>query len=298
MSAACSKHCAKGRSLPLGGDEAQGPSRVRSATVLNASPTMKASERHRAILDLVRIGDANVEQLSAALGVSEATVRRDLTMLAKQRHLVRTYGGATAVVGTHEPEASLEERRTSQWEQKDAIAQAAAAHVQDGDTVLLDGGTTCAALAHHLCSRQDVHVVTNNLLAVMTLANAPGIRLTLIGGDLRGSSMSTLGPLAELTLSRLSVDKAFLGADGVVAEFGLCEASAQQAYLKECIIKRAAQIVVLADTDKLGRARQQHWTPIEREWRLITCATADETSLAPFLALKQITVETVTLQGN
>jgi DeoR/GlpR family transcriptional regulator of sugar metabolism len=67
---------------------------------------MKASERHRAILDLVRIGDANVEQLSAALGVSEATVRRDLTMLAKQRHLVRTYGGATAVVGVHEPEAS------------------------------------------------------------------------------------------------------------------------------------------------------------------------------------------------
>ncbi|SDN59623.1 DNA-binding transcriptional regulator of sugar metabolism, DeoR/GlpR family [Pseudomonas arsenicoxydans] len=254
---------------------------------------MKASERHRAILDLVRIGDANVEQLSAALGVSEATVRRDLTMLAKQRHLVRTYGGATSVVGVHEPEASLEERKTSQWEQKDAIAQAAAAHVQDGDTVLLDGGTTCAALAHHLCSRQDVHVVTNNLLAVMTLANAPGVRLTLIGGDLRGSSMSTLGPLAELTLSRLSVDKAFLGADGVVAEFGLCEASAQQAYLKECIIKRAAQIVVLADTDKLGRARQQHWTPIEREWRLITGATADEAALAPFYALKQITVETV-----
>jgi DeoR/GlpR family transcriptional regulator of sugar metabolism len=138
-----------------------------------------------------------------------------------------------------------------------------------------------------------VHVVTNNLLAVMTLANAPGVRLTLIGGDLRGSSMSTLGPLAELTLSRLSVDKAFLGADGVVAEFGLCEASAQQAYLKECIIKRAAQIVVLADTDKLGRARQQHWTPIEREWRLITGATADEAALAPFYALKQITVETV-----
>nr|WP_306294846.1 DeoR/GlpR family DNA-binding transcription regulator [Pseudomonas umsongensis] len=146
--------------------------------------------------------------------------------------MVRTYGGATAVVGVHEPEASLEERKTSQWEQKEAIALAAAAHVQDGDTVLLDGGTTCAALAHHLCARQDIHVVTNNLLAVMTLASAPGVRLTLIGGDLRGSSMSTLGPLAELTLRRLSVDKAFLGADGVVAEFGLCEASAQQAYLK------------------------------------------------------------------
>jgi DeoR/GlpR family transcriptional regulator of sugar metabolism len=253
---------------------------------------MKASERHRAILDLVRTRDTNVEQLSAALGVSEATVRRDLTMLAKQRHLVRTYGGATALVGVHEPEASLDERKTAQRGQKDAIAQAAAAHVNDGDTVLLDGGTTCAALAQHLYSRKDVHVVTNNLLAVMTLANAPGVRLTLIGGDLRGSSMSTLGPLAELTLSRLSVDKAFLGADGVVAEFGLCEASAQQAYLKECIIKRAAEVMVLADTDKLGRARQQHWTPIEREWRLITSATASDADLEPFRAIKHITVET------
>jgi DeoR/GlpR family transcriptional regulator of sugar metabolism len=138
-----------------------------------------------------------------------------------------------------------------------------------------------------------VHVVTNNLLAVMTLANAPGIRLTLIGGDLRGSSMSTLGPLAELTLSRLSVDKAFMGADGVVAEFGLCEASDQQAYLKECIIKRAAQVFVLADADKLGRARQQHWTPIEREWTLITSSQADEALLAPFRAVQQITVEAV-----
>jgi DeoR/GlpR family transcriptional regulator of sugar metabolism len=252
---------------------------------------MKAIDRHRAILELVRARDTNVEQLSAALGVSEATVRRDLTMLAKQRHLVRTHGGATALVGMHEPEASLEERKSAQRDQKDAIAKAAAVHVRDGDTVLLDGGTTCAALALHLCSRQDVHVVTNNLLAVMTLANAPGVRLTIIGGDLRGSSMSTLGPLAELTLSRLSVDKAFLGADGVVAEFGLCEASDQQAYLKECIIKRAAQIFVLADSDKLGRARQQHWTPIEREWTLITSSQSDEPSLAPFRASEQITVE-------
>jgi DeoR/GlpR family transcriptional regulator of sugar metabolism len=104
--------------------------------------------------------------------------------------------------------------------------------------------------------------------------------------------MSTLGPLAELSLSRLSVDKAFLGADGVVADFGLCEASAQQAYLKECIIKRAAQVIVLADSQKLGRARQQHWTPIEREWLLITSA-ADEAELAAFRAVKDVTVQVV-----
>ena len=77
---------------------------------------MKAADRHRAILDLVLTRDANVEQLSEALGVSEATVRRDLTMLAKERRLVRTYGGATALVGAHEPEASLEERKSFQPE--------------------------------------------------------------------------------------------------------------------------------------------------------------------------------------
>ncbi|WP_322045565.1 DeoR/GlpR family DNA-binding transcription regulator [Paraburkholderia sp. J67] len=252
---------------------------------------MKASDRHRAILELVQTREANVEQLTEALGVSEATIRRDLSVLHKQRRLVRTYGGATALVGVHEPEASLEERKAAQREQKELIALAAAAHVRDGDTVMLDGGTTCAALARHLLTRSDLHVITNNLLAVMTLANAPGIDVTLIGGDLRSSSMSTLGPLAELLLSRVSVDTAFLGADGVVAGFGLCEASAQQASLKDCVIRRAAQVIVLADSDKLGRARQQHWTPLERDWRLITSASASEAALEPFRELQRVEIE-------
>jgi DeoR/GlpR family transcriptional regulator of sugar metabolism len=260
---------------------------------------MKASERRRAILGLVLTRELNVEQLSATLGVSEVTVRRDLSVLAKERRIVRTYGGATALVGTHEPEASLEERKNTQREQKEAIAVAAAAHVRDGDTVLLDGGTTAAALARQLTARRQLHVVTNNLLAVAVLANAPDIRLTLIGGDVRGSSMSTLGPLAELALGRISADKAFLGADGVVAQFGLCEASAEQAYLKDCIARRAAKVFVLADTDKLGRARQQHWTPLEREWTLITSALADDDArLEPFRKAGNVTIEIAQVGGR
>src|SRR5260370_24376932 len=171
---------------------------------------MKAAGRHRAILDRGRTRDGDVEQLSEARGVSEATVRRDLTMLAKERRLVRTYGGATALVGAHEPEASLEERKWAQREQKEAIAQAAALHVKDGDTVLLDGGTTCAALARHLSAHRDLHVVTNNLLAGRTLANVPGMRITLIRGGLRASTMSTLRPLAEPLLGPLRRVIAFL----------------------------------------------------------------------------------------
>jgi DeoR/GlpR family transcriptional regulator of sugar metabolism len=254
---------------------------------------MKASERHRVILDLVVSRDANVEQLSAALGVSEATIRRDLAQLAKERRVVRTYGGATALIGSHEPEVSLEERKAAQREQKDAIARVAAAHVADGDTLFLDGGTTCAGLARYLLARHELHVVTNNLLVVMTLGSASGVRLTLLGGDVRTSSMSTLGPLAELTLSRLSFDHAFLGADGVVAGFGLCEATAEQAWLKDRIVARTANVVVLADSEKLGRARQQHWTPLQRPWRLITSPVANEALLSPFRALDEVTLEVV-----
>lgn len=254
---------------------------------------MKAADRRRAILELVLAGeDANVDRLTASLGVSEATVRRDLTALACEGRIVRTYGGAAALMqlGGHEPEASLEERKALQREQKEAIARLAASFVQDGDAVLLDSGTTAAALARLLAAREDLHVYTTNLLAVTALAGLPKIRVTLIGGDVRPSSMGTFGPLAQVALSRISVDKAFLGADGVVAGVGLCEATAEQAYLKECIIRQAADIFVLADSTKLGRARQQHWTPLERAWTLVTDAAATAIQLDPFHALKQVRV--------
>lgn len=92
-------------------------------------------------------------------------------------------------------------------------------------------------------------------------------------------------------MARLSVDRAFLGADGVVAGVGLCEASAQQAWLKECIVARAADVIVLADTEKLGRARQQHWTPLQRQWKLITSSLANDTMLQPFRDAADIELE-------
>ena len=103
--------------------------------------------------------------------------------------------------------------------------------------------------------------------------------------------MSTFGAAAQVTLEHLSADKIFLSADGVVAELGLCEASADQAYLKENMIGQAAQTFVLADATKLGRALQQHWSPLKGPWTLITDSAADESLLAPFRAHKMITLE-------
>ncbi|MGF6372347.1 DeoR family fructose operon transcriptional repressor [Paraburkholderia sp. RAU6.4a] len=252
---------------------------------------MKVTNRREAMLQAVLSGMTDVSALCEHFGMSEATVRRDLRALADERRIVRTYGGAAASLGIHEPEESLDSRRESFREQKEAIARAAVSHVQDGDAIFLDGGTTTAAMARLLAGRREVRVVTNNLLAVNTLA-ASEVPVTLIGGDLRPTSMSTLGPLAQLALSRLSVDKAFLGADGVVADRGLCEASAEQAYLKECVIRQAAQLFVLVTSHKLDRASQQYWTPLEREWTLVTDARRDAPEMTSFLLHGEVTVET------
>ncbi|MEF3067478.1 DeoR/GlpR family DNA-binding transcription regulator [Pandoraea apista] len=254
---------------------------------------MKVANRREAIFKAVLSGMTDVAALCAHFGMSEATVRRDLRALADERRIVRTYGGAAAApVRMHEPEESLELRRESLREQKDAIARAAVAHVDDGDTIFLDGGTTTEAMARFLAGREGVRVVTNNLLAVGTLA-ANKVPVTLIGGDVRPSSMSVLGPLAQLALSRVSVDKAFLGADGVVAGRGLCEASAEQAWLKECIIRQSASVYVLVTANKLDRASQQHWTPLERAWTLVTEARADDDALSEFRKHPEITIESV-----
>ena len=252
---------------------------------------MKVAKRRQAILELVLAGHTNVETLCRHLEVSEATVRRDLTALAEEGQILRTYGGATHI-GTREPEPSLEQRSNQSGPEKALLARAALAHINDHDTLVLDGGTTTAALAKLLTERRGLHVITNNLLAVPLLRDLPEGHVTLLGRDLRPGSMSTFGPAAFTMLERLSADKVFLSADGVVAGRGLCEASTEQAYLKELMIQQAAEVFVLADSTKLGRDRQQHWTPLKTDWTLITDATASEV-LTPFRQQALVRVETI-----
>ncbi|WP_034381943.1 DeoR/GlpR family DNA-binding transcription regulator [Herbaspirillum sp. CF444] len=252
---------------------------------------MKVSRRREAMVQAVLSGMTEVGALCEHFGMSEVTVRRDLRALADEGLILRTYGGA-ASVSVHAPEESLEQRSHSFQAEKDAIGRAAAAHVAAGDTVFLDAGTTTAALAKVLAGRQDIRVITNNLLVVQALAGSH-VGVTLIGGDVRESSMSTFGPIAQLALSRVTFDKAFLGADGVVAGRGLCEATVDQAFLKECIIRQAANVFVLVTSDKLNRDSQQHWTPVEKPWTLITNALAGHAGLHTFAEIAGVHIESV-----
>ncbi|WP_447926260.1 DeoR/GlpR family DNA-binding transcription regulator [Vreelandella sp. EE27] len=254
---------------------------------------MKVTNRRKAMLEAVHNGMTDVETLCERFNISEATVRRDLSALADDGHIVRTYGGAAAVVGRREPELSLTQRQHERGDVKARLAAAALAHIEDGDSVLLDGGSTTAELATLLGKRRGLHVFTNNLAALPALAAIKDCRVTLLGGDLRPASMTTYGVAAQAALERLSVDKLFMSADGVVADLGLCEASAEQAYLKEMMMRRALKVVVIADSSKLGNPSQQHWTPMLSHWTLITDNQASDDRLEAFKRRRGVTLEAI-----
>lgn len=248
-----------------------------------------AASRRRRILDLILAGQTDVEALGAALDVSLSTIRRDLARLAHDGQLLRTYGGAAAL-GAAVPEQPLDQRIGANQAQKQAIARYAATRVHAGETILLDAGSTTGTLAAELRDRQSLRVVTNGLTAIQALAGAPGVELVALGGLLRPISLGFVGPHAERTLRRISAAKAFLGADGVVAGRGICEATDAQAALKELMVAQANEVFVLADGSKLGRAASLAWTPLDRPWTLVTDAGATEAQLRPFRDLAHVTI--------
>jgi DeoR/GlpR family transcriptional regulator of sugar metabolism len=233
--------------------------------------TTRGKRRLPLLLDAVQAGEVVVEDLAERFGVSASTIRRDLQQLANSKAITRTYGGA--VIAHRLPETSLAEREHQNRAEKAAIARAAVELLEQDDILVLDGGSTVAAFGSALVGRHH-HVVTNNLPLVAALAGDPGITLTVLGGAVRPGSMSTVGPLAEGTLRRLTADKAVVSGDGLVIGRGLCEAAIEQVSLKSLMMEQAAEVFVLMDSSKLGRADQPAWAPLPRRWTLITDSRA------------------------
>ncbi|MCU4747981.1 MULTISPECIES: DeoR/GlpR family DNA-binding transcription regulator [Streptomyces] len=257
-------------------------------------PRPRAAERRELIVRTVSAdGTVTVEELARTLGVTPSTIRRDLALLTERGTIARTYGGA--ITAEHVPEQSLGQRASLAVAQKGRIAAWAAGRVAAGDTVILDGGTTTGLLARQLRTHTELTVVTNSLTALGELNEVPGVEVISLGGQLRQVSQAFVGPLTELSLSRLSADKVFLGADGIDAARGICEASFQQTALKELMAERSTEVYILADSSKLGQAPFTAWAPgpLRRPWTLVTDSAATPDRLAPFHDLPTATVITV-----
>ncbi|MFD5049976.1 DeoR/GlpR family DNA-binding transcription regulator [Streptomyces tendae] len=233
------------------------------------------ARRERIVTLAEDTGLTGVDELSARLAVSPSTIRRDLAKLTADGRLARTYGGAMALT-TAPAETPLHRRTAEAGEAKQAIAALAATHVGAGQTILLDAGSTVAALARALRgSRGDLTVVTPSLTAVVTLSHTDGVHVTCLGGAYRPISQAFVGPLTEAALERMTFDAAFLGTDGVSPELGVCEADTEQIRLKELMARRAHRVYVLAHAAKLGAAPFHAWAPWQPGWTLVTDAAAE-----------------------
>jgi DeoR/GlpR family transcriptional regulator of sugar metabolism len=205
------------------------------------------AQRRQEILRAVRGGQAHVSDLATSFGVSEMTVRRDLRALASDGKLERVRGGAVHA-GVEEPFAQIEVER---FETKDRIGAAAAAMVSDGQTVMIDIGTSTLQLARHLHGRR-VTVVTTNLAVLEELLPDPDIELVLPGGTVRRNYRSLVGVVAEDSLRQLKADVAVLGTSAVDTELGVWDTTMVEVPIKRLMIAAADCVVLLADAAKFA----------------------------------------------
>lgn len=244
------------------------------------TPASAHSRREAIVAQATTVGLASVEQLSDQFGVTASTIRRDLAALHARGRLARTFGGAMAV--TSSPEATLRQRLGEHFDEKRAIGGWAAARVAAGQSILLDNGSTVAAMAAPLRAVASLAVTTTSIGIVTDLADAEQIEVTGLGGTYRRPSGGFVGPLTEIALEHLSFDIAFLGADGVSAERGLCETDLTQVRLKELMARRADTTYVLADSSKLGATSALSWTRLGIPWTLVTDGGADPAEVQRF----------------
>jgi DeoR/GlpR family transcriptional regulator of sugar metabolism len=229
-------------------------------------------------------GPAAVSSLAERLGVSQATIRRDLVQLDKEGRLSRVHGGAVAAADTDDPFAEVALQNTTE---KEAVAAHAAELVKDGEAVLLDIGTTAHRLARMLHGRS-LTVITSNLMVYEELKDDSDIQIVLLGGIVRRSYHSLVGFLTEDNLRQVHADRLFLGASGIRSGGQVMDTTAVEVPLKRAMIAAADQVVLLADATKFPGTGIAKVCGPEDVDVVVTNAPADPTTLT---ALRDADVE-------
>jgi DeoR/GlpR family transcriptional regulator of sugar metabolism len=213
---------------------------------------MLARQRQQRILELVQsAGGARVSDLVDLLGVSDMTVRRDISTLARKGKVARVHGGATALAGRAADEPGFAAKFQLQKAEKAAIARAAVTLVSPGDSVAISGGTTTYAIAVELLSVPDLTVVTNSVPVGELLHTSGRQDLTVIlTGGTRTPSDSLVGPVAVAALSTLHVDWTFLGVHGIDERAGLTTPNLVEAETHRAMVRSARRLAVVADSSK------------------------------------------------
>lgn len=237
---------------------------------------MIPAERQNLIREILQAqGVVKVSELSQRFGVAEVTVRRDLERLERDGVVERTHGGAVLSQRMrHEPLYS--DKDQLHRAEKQAIGRAAAGLVDDGDTLLINSGSTTLQVMRHLAGKQNVRVITSNMGGPFAIRDA-GCEVILVGGTFRTQSNSLVGPLSAQTLRQVYGSKAFIGVDGISLKYGLTTPVLAEADVARTMIEQTrGAVIVVAHHTKLGVVADFVTAPLSQVDVLVTDQGFDE----------------------
>lgn len=250
-----------------------------------------ATQRRRETIvrTLIHDNEVSVGELAHQLGVSPATVRRDLQTLHRQGVLARTHGGAAPIeqqmYESFPLDSSFEEQVRHEADAKRRIGLAAAGLVEDGDVVGFTPGTTTAQVARSIRQRSDITLLVTTVNVAMELSNRRDLTVFVPGGFLRPSWFSLVGDATVRAIQDFYLDKVFIGVNGIHPRKGLSSENHEEAAVNRALIEQARRRIVVADHTKLGGIAKAVFCPAADVHVLITDDQAPDEDVAPFTAL-------------
>lgn len=242
---------------------------------------MFAEERQKKISELLKEQSSlKVSSLTEIFNVSESTIRRDLQEMDEKGLLTRTHGGAVSNQGTSF-EPSFKDKKIEGHHEKVTIAKIASSMIEDGDTIMLDSGTTTLEIAKHIQANK-VTVITNSIDIAAVLSNNENVDLIVTGGNMRFTTRAMVGYITENVLKNFRVDKAFIGANGISIEEGITTPNFIEAQTKKAMMNVANKVIIVADSSKFNKVCFSVISPIRAVSSIITSGDLPQETLKNF----------------
>ncbi len=231
-----------------------------------------AKERRAEILQYIKNSpNLTVKELVEKFNVSEVTIRKDLNELNKRNLLIRTRGGAVRM-----PEVSIgndiaiQQKQLYNYKEKKAIGKLAATLIKENETIILDSGTTTLEIAKNLQAFRSLTIITNAINIAIELSKYNRFTVILLGGHLRASSLSTVGPLAESILKIFYCDKLFLGIDSFNLEKGVSTPNIEEANINQTMMSMAKETIAVFDSSKFNKRSFAFIAPVNKIHSIVT----------------------------
>ncbi len=249
------------------------------------------SRRMLILNELEKHGQVSVNDLSESLGVSSVTIRNDLEQLEKKNMLLRARGGAMKISQNHVGlDYPLSDKQKKHLPEKKEIGKRAAELIEEGNTIILDSGSTTFEVAKNLGKFEELTVITNAINVASLLAEYKNINVIVPGGTLRKNSLSLVGILAEKGFQNYFCDQLFLGVDGFDTNYGISTPNIEEAHLNQIMIGMSKKVIVVADSSKFNHRGFAFIAPVTKIHTLITDKgiPADERSRLEALGIEVV----------